>query len=48
MQDPVKTVDGMTYDRPAIDRWLHQHTTSPLTGLCANCHRAFLCPIRRI
>lgn len=33
MQDPVKTVDGMTYDRPAIDRWLHQHTTSPLTGL---------------
>ena len=33
MQDPVKTVDGMTYDRPAIDRWLIQHTTSPLTGL---------------
>lgn len=33
MQDPVKTVDGMTYDRPAIERWLSLNSTSPLTGL---------------
>lgn len=33
MHDPVKTVDGMTYDRPAIERWFTTHSTSPLTGL---------------
>lgn len=33
MQDPVKTIDGMTYDRPAIERWFTTHSTSPLTGL---------------
>ena len=33
MADPVKTVDGMTYDRPAIERWLQIAQTSPLTGL---------------
>ena len=33
MNDPVKTVDGMTYDRPAIDRWLQSSDRSPLTGL---------------
>jgi hypothetical protein len=33
MQDPVKTNDGMVYDRPAIDRWFTQSSTSPLTGL---------------
>jgi len=33
MNDPVKTVDGMTYDRPAIERWLAMRSTSPLTGL---------------
>lgn len=33
MHDPVKTVDGMTYDRPAIERWFTSSSTSPLTGL---------------
>jgi len=33
MSDPVKTIDGHTYDRPAIERWFQQHSTSPLTGL---------------
>lgn len=33
MHDPVKTVDGMTYDRAAIERWFSVSGTSPLTGL---------------
>ena len=33
MADPVKTIDGHTYDRPAIQRWFQDHDTSPLTGL---------------
>jgi len=33
MNDPVKTVDGQTYDRVAILKWFAQHSTSPLTGL---------------
>ncbi len=33
MVDPVKTIDGHTYDRPAIERWFLNHDTSPLTGL---------------
>jgi len=33
MQDPVKTVDGHTYDRPAILKWFEHAQTSPLTGL---------------
>ena len=33
MNDPVKTVDGQTYDRVAILKWFNQHSTSPLTGL---------------
>ena len=33
MNDPVKTVDGQTYDRVAILKWFEQHSTSPLTGL---------------
>ena len=33
MIDPVKTVDGMTYDRSAIKRWFSKSSTSPLTGL---------------
>lgn len=33
MQDPVKTVDGHTYDRTSIERWFQQKHTSPLTGL---------------
>lgn len=33
MNDPVKTIDGHTYDRPAIERWFTYNSTSPLTGL---------------
>ena len=33
MTDPVKTMDGHTYDRASIERWLSDHSTSPLTGL---------------
>ena len=33
MNDPVKTVDGQTYDRVAILKWFEHHSTSPLTGL---------------
>ena len=33
MSDPVSTVDGQTYERAAIERWLARKATSPLTGL---------------
>ena len=33
MTDPVKTIDGFTYDRSSIERWFSDHDTSPLTGL---------------
>ena len=33
MTDPVKTVDGHTYDRSQIERWFQHNDTSPLTGL---------------
>ena len=32
MQDPVVTCDGQTYERGAIEQWLAQSSTSPLTG----------------
>ena len=32
MRDPVFTADGMTYEREAIETWLQDHNTSPLTG----------------
>jgi len=33
MTDPVCTSDGHTFERAAIQRWLSQRGTSPLTGL---------------
>lgn len=33
MIDPVCTVDGQTYERRYIERWLQHHDTSPLTNL---------------
>mmetsp|Transcript_5901 Transcript_5901/g.14984 ORF Transcript_5901/g.14984 Transcript_5901/m.14984 type:complete len:368 (-) Transcript_5901:246-1349(-) len=33
MEQPVKTVDGHTYSRSAIHKWLQSHDTAPLTGL---------------
>ena len=33
MSDPVSTVDGQTYERSAIARWLARKKTSPLTGM---------------
>ena len=32
MQEPVIAADGHTYDRLAIEQWLQQHDTSPVTG----------------
>ncbi|KAL0214201.1 hypothetical protein P9112_006385 [Eukaryota sp. TZLM1-RC] len=32
MKDPVLCSDGFTYDRHAIERWLNQHSHSPMTG----------------
>ena len=33
MNEPVKTVDGHTYDKVSIERWFQHNNTSPLTGL---------------
>ncbi|KAH6622099.1 hypothetical protein C7974DRAFT_216154 [Boeremia exigua] len=33
MEDPVMTVDGFTYERKNIERWLHTKRTSPLTNI---------------
>jgi len=32
MTDPVRTVDGHTYERAAIERWFLDHETAPLTN----------------
>ena len=32
MSDPVTCMDGHTYERSGIERWLEDHDTSPLTG----------------
>ena len=32
MNDPVVAADGHTYERTAIERWIQDHDTSPLTG----------------
>ncbi len=32
MVDPVIAADGRTYERSAMEEWLHQHDTSPVTG----------------
>ena len=33
MRDPVITADGHSYERAAIEEWLRDHNTSPVTGL---------------
>jgi hypothetical protein len=33
MDDPVQTVDGHTYERVWIEKWLQGHNTSPLTNV---------------
>ena len=33
MEEPVRTVDGQTYVRAAIEKWFQTHDTAPLTGL---------------
>ena len=30
--DPVIAADGHTYERAAMQQWLQQHKTSPVTG----------------
>lgn len=32
MTEPVLAADGHTYERRAIEKWLQQHSTSPMTG----------------
>ena len=32
MEEPCVTQDGQTYERHAIEYWLKDHDTSPLTG----------------
>ncbi|CAM9336395.1 unnamed protein product [Ectocarpus sp. 12 AP-2014] len=32
MEDPAVAADGYTYERTAIERWLSEHDTSPVTG----------------
>ena len=32
MTDPVIAADGGTYERAAMEAWLQQHHTSPVTG----------------
>ena len=32
MTDPVVAADGRTYERAAMEEWLQQHDTSPVTG----------------
>lgn len=32
LKDPVVATDGHTYERAAIERWLTDHQTSPLTN----------------
>ena len=32
MEDPVVAADGHSYERDSIVRWMHDHTTSPLTN----------------
>ena len=32
MKDPVFCADGHTYERRAIEAWLQDHATSPLTN----------------
>jgi hypothetical protein len=33
MKDPVKTIDGFTYDRESIEKWFSTSYKSPLTGI---------------
>ncbi len=32
MTHPVIAADGHTYEKAAIQAWLHQHSISPVTG----------------
>lgn len=37
LKDPVVATDGHTYERAAIERWLADHQTSPLTNAPLAC-----------
>ena len=32
MEEPMIAADGHTYERSALQQWLKQHSTSPVTG----------------
>ena len=36
MKDPVKTSDGFTYEKMAIEKWFLNNNLSPLTGINLN------------
>ena len=38
MEDPVICVDGHTYDRVAIEKWLQNHNTGPKTNAVLRNH----------
>eukprot|EP00415_Alexandrium_ostenfeldii_P003643 UN3643 len=42
MRDPVVAADGFTYERASIERWLTDHSTSPLPNL--RMQHGVLCP----
>ena len=33
MSEPVVAADGHTYEKTALQEWLQQHNTSPVTGV---------------
>ncbi len=36
MENPVVSMEGHSYDKWAIEKWLYVHQTSPITGLILN------------
>ena len=38
MVDPVIAADGHSYERKAIEAWLHQHSVSPVSQACAQAY----------
>jgi len=46
MKNPVKTIDGFTYDRTSIEKWFEISVKSPLTGL--NLYSTVLIPNKEL
>jgi len=39
MKDPVVDSEGFSFDRPAIEEWLKEHCTSPITRKILRIHQ---------